>query len=112
MIPLRELAHTDANVAYHMWVLVFPIAWATLQKEEQVTLAKPMITLFSKEYHAKQQGKRPNVVQALLEGLSLSQPQPKIPSELIKFLGKTYNAWHIAISLLESHAVSSGNSLF
>ena len=105
MIPLRELAHTDANVAYHMWVLVFPIAWATLQKEEQVTLAKPMITLFSKEYHAKQQGKRPNVVQALLEGLSLSQPQPKIPSELIKFLGKTYNAWHIAISLLESHVI-------
>ena len=35
VIPLRELAHTDANVAYHMWVLVFPIAWATLQKEEQ-----------------------------------------------------------------------------
>ncbi|GLJ07095.1 hypothetical protein SUGI_0058030 [Cryptomeria japonica] len=103
--PLRELAHTDANVAYHMWVLVFPIVWATLQKEEQVTLAKPMITLLSKDYHSKQQDKRPNVVQALLEGLSLSQPQPKIPSELIKFLGKTYNAWHIAVSLLESHVM-------
>ena len=44
-------------------------------------------------------------VQALLEGISLSQPQPKLPSELIKFLGKTYNAWHIAIPLLESHVV-------
>lgn len=43
--------------------------------------------------------------QALLEGISLSQPQPKIPSELIKFLGKTYNAWHIAIPLLESHVM-------
>jgi len=43
--------------------------------------------------------------QALLEGISLSQPQPKLPSELIKFLGKTYNAWHIAIPLLESHVV-------
>ncbi|KAH7432383.1 hypothetical protein KP509_07G020000 [Ceratopteris richardii] len=105
VIPLRELAHTDSNVAYHLWVLVFPIAWATLQKEEQVALAKPMISLFSKDYHAKQQGKRPNVVQALLEGLSLSQPQPKIPSELIKFLGKKFNAWHIAISLLESHVI-------
>ncbi|KAL3681984.1 hypothetical protein R1sor_000006 [Riccia sorocarpa] len=105
VLPLRELAHTDAHVAYHMWVLVFPIVWATLQKEEQVMLAKPMITLLSKEYHSKQLDKRPNVVQALLEGLSLSQPQPKIPSELIKFLGKTYNAWHIAISLLESHVL-------
>jgi hypothetical protein len=43
--------------------------------------------------------------QALLEGISLSQPQPKITSELIRFLGKTYNAWHIAIPLLESHVM-------
>ena len=41
----------------------------------------------------------------MLEGISLSQPQPKIPPELIKYLGKTYNAWHIAIPLLESHVI-------
>ena len=45
------------------------------------------------------------LLQALLEGISLSQPQPKIPSELIRFLGKTYSAWHIAIPLLESHVM-------
>jgi hypothetical protein len=49
--------------------------------------------------------KKKTLVQALLEGLSLSQPQPKISSELIKSLGKTYNAWHIVISLLESHVM-------
>ena len=42
-------------------------------------------------------------MQALLEGISLCQPQPKLPSELIKYLGKTFCAWHIAIPLLESH---------
>ncbi|KAG2376186.1 uncharacterized protein HKW66_Vig0156600 [Vigna angularis] len=105
LIPLRELAHTDANVAYHLWVLVFPIVWVTLHKEEQVTLAKPMINLLSKDYHKKQQANRPNVVQALLEGLQLSHPQPRMPSELIKYIGKTYNAWHIALALLESHVM-------
>ncbi|XP_024004594.1 transformation/transcription domain-associated protein isoform X2 [Eutrema salsugineum] len=105
VIPLRELAHTDANVAYHLWVLVFPIVWATLHKEEQIALAKPMISLLSKDYHKKQQGHRPNVVQALLEGLQLSHPQPRMPSELIKYIGKTYNAWHIALSLLETHVM-------
>jgi transformation/transcription domain-associated protein len=40
-----------------------------------------------------------------LEGISLSQPQPKIPPELIKFLGKSFNSWHIAIPLLESHVI-------
>ncbi|KAK4773935.1 hypothetical protein SAY87_028954 [Trapa incisa] len=102
---LRELAHTDPNVAYHLWVLVFPIVWVTLHKEEQVLLAKPMITLLSKDYHKKQQASRPNVVQALLEGLQLSHPQPRMPSELIKYIGKTYNAWHIALILLESHVM-------
>ncbi|XVE87428.1 hypothetical protein DITRI_Ditri18aG0116500 [Diplodiscus trichospermus] len=105
VVPLRELAHTDANVAYHLWVLVFPIVWVTLHKEEQVALAKPMITLLSKDYHKKQQASRPNVVQALLEGLQLSHPQPRMPSELIKYIGKTYNAWHIALALLESHVM-------
>ncbi|CAN0918697.1 Transcription-associated protein 1 [Linum grandiflorum] len=105
VLPLRELAHTDSNVAYHLWVLVFPIVWVTLLKEEQVLLAKPMITLLSKDYHKKQQGSRPNVVQALLEGLQLSHPQPRMPSELIKYIGKTYNAWHIALALLESHVM-------
>ncbi|KAA3457545.1 transformation/transcription domain-associated protein-like [Gossypium australe] len=105
VIPLRELAHTDSNVAYHLWVLVFPIVWVTLLKEEQVTLAKPMISLLSKDYHKKQQASRPNVVQALLEGLQLSHPQPRMPSELIKYIGKTYNAWHIALALLESHVM-------
>ncbi|KAJ8545743.1 hypothetical protein K7X08_018326 [Anisodus acutangulus] len=105
VIPLRELAHTDANVAYHLWVLVFPIVWVTLHKEEQVALAKPMITLLSKDYHKKQAHHRPNIVQALLEGLQLSHPQPRMPSELIKYIGKTYNAWHIALSLLESHVM-------
>ncbi|CAN4078750.1 unnamed protein product [Withania somnifera] len=105
VIPLRELAHADANVAYHLWVLVFPIVWVTLHKEEQVSLAKPMITLLSKDYHKKQATHRPNVVQALLEGLQLSHPQPRMPSELIKYIGKTYNAWHISLALLESHVM-------
>eukprot|EP00897_Mesotaenium_endlicherianum_P005503 jgi/Mesen1/4981/ME000248S04265 len=64
-----QLAVADPSVAYHLWVLVFPIVWATLQKDEQVMLAKPMVTLLSKEYHIKQVHRRPNVVQALLEGI-------------------------------------------
>lgn len=105
MIPLRELAFADANVAYHLWVLIFPIVWVTLQKEEQVSLAKPIIALLSKGYHKKQQASRPNVVQALLEGIHLCHPQPRMPSELIKYIGKTYNAWHISLALLESHVM-------
>ena len=47
----------------------------------------------------------PAVLQVLLEGISTSQPQPKLPSELIKFIGKNFCAWHTAIPLLESHVM-------
>ena len=62
---LREIAHSDSQMAYHLWVLVFPIVWATLaeKKDQQVQLAKPIIQLLSKEHHNKQTHQRPNVVQ-------------------------------------------------
>jgi transformation/transcription domain-associated protein len=48
---------------------------------------------------------RPTVGQTLLEGISQSQPQPKIPAEMIKYMGRHVHAWHIAISMLEGHVV-------
>lgn len=66
---LREIAHADSQMAYHLWVLVFPIVWATLaeKKDQQVQLAKPIIQLLSKEHHSKQTQQRPNVVQVCAE---------------------------------------------
>ena len=103
--PLRALAWREPAFAHHLWVLLFPISWATLAKEDQLALAKPLIALLSRDCHARQAGARVNCVQALLEGISLSHPQPKMPSELVKFLGRTFCAWHVAIPLLESHVL-------
>ena len=63
MSALREYAHVNSQVAYHLWVLVFPIVWATLEKTMQINLAKPIISLLSKEYHQRQAAVRPNVIQ-------------------------------------------------
>ena len=67
------------------------LVWQTLCDDYN---GKTMIGLLSKEYHQRQAAVRPNVIQALLEGISLSQPQPKIPSELIKFLGGKFSMAH------------------
>ena len=103
--PLRALTWREPAFAHHLWVLLFPISWATLAKEDQLALAKPLIALLSRDCHARQAGARVNCVQALLEGISISHPQPKMPSELVKFLGRTFCAWHVAIPLLESHVL-------
>ena len=100
---LVELVQSDPNVAHHLWVLLFPIVWTSLKKEQQTNLAKPIIQLLSKEHHTRQGHLRPTCGQTLLEGISMSQPQPKVPAEMIKYMGKHFHAWHIAISMLESH---------
>ena len=41
-------------------------------------------------------------MQALLEELKLSHAQPLMTSKLIKYIGKNYNAWYIALGLLEN----------
>lgn len=67
MGALGEVAGADPGMAYLLWVLVFPIVWATLSehKEQQVNLAKPIIALLSKQSNARQAAARPNVVQVL-----------------------------------------------
>jgi transformation/transcription domain-associated protein len=73
----------DSGVSYHLWVLVFPIVWATLQKQQQINLAKPIISMLSKEFHQRQAMMRPNVVQvshsdlARLWGLCLHRFFPR-----------------------------------
>lgn len=41
--PLAAMVHEDTNLAYHLWVLIFPIVWAALDKNQQFDLAKPII---------------------------------------------------------------------
>ena len=38
MLAIREYLHADTQMAYHLWVLMFPIVWATLEKQQQVIL--------------------------------------------------------------------------
>ena len=85
---LREYSAVDPAVSHHLWVLVFPIVWAAFDKAQQIALAKPIIALLSRDVHQRQAMARPNVVQSILEGVSVSQPQPKLTPELIKYLGK------------------------
>lgn len=62
---ISEVMLTENSMSYYLWVLIFPIVWATLSdnKEKQIHLAKPIISLLSKEFHQEQAAQRPNVVQ-------------------------------------------------
>ncbi|KAI0832419.1 atypical/PIKK/TRRAP protein kinase [Trametes gibbosa] len=100
--PMQRLLFVDKQVAHDVWVSVFPAAWACLSRREQADITHHMITLLSKDYHIRQAEMRPNVITTLLAGIQASPSPMTLPPHLVKYLAKTFGAWHIATEMLES----------
>ncbi|KAJ3373226.1 hypothetical protein HDU91_000939 [Kappamyces sp. JEL0680] len=100
--PLKFLVHDDHELGYDLWSQLFPLCWNSLDGIERHDTVKALIALLAKEYHVAQANVRPNVVQTLLNGICRTKPSIQLPPQLIKYLGKTYNAWHIALELLQN----------
>ena len=104
--PLCQLQHTDPQVAYDIWVALFPLCWSMLSRDDRSELEKGIVSLLTKDYHQRQVDSRPNVVQALLEGCIRATPKCKIPAHVAKFLSRTYDAWYIATTSLEEQVMT------
>jgi transformation/transcription domain-associated protein len=103
--PLTQLQHIDSNLAHELWVSLFPMFWSATLREERAELERGLVTLLTKDYHARQIDKRPNVVQSLLAGAAKAWPECKIPPHVLKFEAKTYDAWYTALFQLENAAI-------
>ncbi|CAG8494359.1 1120_t:CDS:10, partial [Paraglomus occultum] len=101
--PVTQLHHLDSQLACQLWVDLFPSCAGIISHKDKQDLTKNMIALLSKEYHIKQADMRPNCVQALLDGVSRCVPPMKLPPHLIKYIGRTFCAWHTALELLQQH---------
>ena len=104
--PLRNLLHINNELSYQLWVSLFPRIWNLFTTTQQNHLWNSILLLLAKDYHILQRKQYPNVIQALLEGcckikLPINPSNQAIFSQLIKYLGKTYNAWYFSIYLLE-----------
>ncbi|KAF8138723.1 FAT domain-containing protein [Boletus edulis] len=99
--PMQRLAFLDPLSTNDMWIVMFSAAWRCLSRREQADMTLHMINLLSKDYHTKQAEMRPNVVQTLLGGVLACNPPMILPPHLVKFLCKTYGAWHIGLEILE-----------
>jgi transformation/transcription domain-associated protein len=96
----RHMLLLDTTLGHDTWVSLFPKVWAHLSRREQVDLTHHMIALLSKDYHHRQAELRPNVIQTLLEGVHRCVPAMILPPHLIKYLAKSYGAWHVALEML------------
>ncbi|KDQ11909.1 hypothetical protein BOTBODRAFT_176903 [Botryobasidium botryosum FD-172 SS1] len=73
--PIRTLLHLDSNATHPTWVSVFKAIWSGLSRKEQT--------------------------ESLLAGVLACSPPMTLPTYVVKYLGKMYNAWHIALEILQ-----------
>ncbi|KAJ2360685.1 transcription-associated protein 1, partial [Coemansia sp. Cherry 401B] len=101
MGPLSRMVLLDTSFAYQVWVAMFPRLWQNLSSKERHDLTSGLIRLLAKPYHLSQTSARPNVIQAILDGFCACSPAPRLPPQLLRYLGQTYSAWYPALTLLE-----------
>ncbi|CAO3698502.1 unnamed protein product [Rhizopus microsporus] len=101
IVNIRQLQYLDSKVCFQLWVSMFSIAWSGLNDLESQEMGKMIIQLLARDYHEKQSSLRPNVVQALMSGIAHVNPNIRLPPHLIKYLGKTYDAWYTSIEILQ-----------
>ena len=104
--PLCDLQHQNPNLAKEIWAVLFPVFWSTLSKDERSDLQNGLVNLTTKQFHERQLDRRPNCIQALLEGIARAEnPRINFPHNLVKFLARMYNAWYTAICFMEQSVI-------
>ncbi|ORY74856.1 FAT domain-domain-containing protein, partial [Protomyces lactucae-debilis] len=114
--PLGYLQHLSNSTGEMLWIQLLSTAWMSVCSKDQDELTKLLAIHLSKEYHLRQADKRPNVISSHLKALARIEPSITLPPHLIKYLGKSFSAWYVAIELLERSAdatdqVQSGSAL-
>jgi len=99
--PMQRLLFLDPQAAHETWISLFPAIWSCLTRREQSEITNHMVILLSKDYHTKQASLRPNVIQTLLTGVHACSPPMTLPPHLVKYLAKSFGAWHIGLEILE-----------
>ena len=104
--PLAQLCTANRVLSHTVWLDLFPQLWSTFNADERQVFAAILRQLLCREHHLQQAQLRPNVIQSILKGVARCVDPPRIPPQLIKYLGKTFNCWHVAISILQRYGMT------
>ncbi|XP_065834052.1 transformation/transcription domain-associated protein-like isoform X2 [Oscarella lobularis] len=104
MAGVIQLCHTDTDLAYRVWIHLFPRLWDLLSEGQKLTVSGEISPFLCSGSHLTQVDCHPSAVKAFLESVSRCKPHISLRPAILKYLGKTHNAWHRTTLLLEEHA--------
>jgi len=101
---VRDLVHQDVGLASYLWSVLFPQWWAVITDGQREQLTQSMTRLLSHKYHLHQRSS-PNCVETLLLGFARCDQPPRLPPDLVAYLGESFSALHPAVSIIERWAM-------
>ncbi|KNE58153.1 hypothetical protein AMAG_04968 [Allomyces macrogynus ATCC 38327] len=104
------LHHHRPDFAHTLWTKLFVAAWTALAPKERQEMSKSMLSLLTRDYHHRQSELNPNIISTVLDGIARCRPLPKLAPHVIKYLGKTFNAWHSATEILTVSQLNLGGT--
>lgn len=98
--PMVDMFYQNSNIVHKAWAAVFPVAFKSIPRSENLDFTRFLVILLSKDYHTRQVDSRPNVIQSLLEGI-LRCPDLQLPPFAVECLASNFDAWTQGIHILE-----------
>ncbi|RLV84171.1 Transcription-associated protein 1 [Meyerozyma sp. JA9] len=98
--PLVDMFYQSSDIVHKVWSSIFPIAFRSIPRSENLDFTRFLVILLSKDYHTRQVDSRPNVIQSLLEGISRCK-ELQLPPFAIECLASNFDAWAQGIHILE-----------
>jgi hypothetical protein len=108
VISINPTYHDDKPLADILFTELFWQLWAILSRQEQQYLAECINKMFLsaiKHSQTLQQLLKPTTTFArtMLGSVAALSPQIRLAPELLQFMAKELNLWHVAIPTLENH---------
>lgn len=98
--PLVDMFYQSSDIVHKVWSTIFPIAFKSIPRSENLDFTRFLVILLSKDYHTRQVDSRPNVIQSLLEGISHCEDL-QLPPFAVECLASNFDAWAQGIHILE-----------
>ena len=98
---LRQIA--NFQISSNLFIQIFPQIWSILSNSQQNSLVFTMESIFIHKQPPEPSDS--NSFKSILTAVACCSPLPSIRPEILQYLAKVHNCWHISIPLLETYAV-------
>ncbi|KAF7489783.1 Transformation/transcription domain-associated protein [Sarcoptes scabiei] len=109
---LSQLCHLDNDLAYHIWIQLFPRIYSILNDHQRTIVSLELPGFLLSGAHAQQrdiQQTKISVVGTFFEAISYCNPPIIFRPQIIRYLSKYNYVWHRGCLILEEEIDSSNN---